>query len=66
MPVSTTMKRRPAHYLYKYVWFAVGIWLLFLATFAVAYSRVSQHESFLNTPFKSLSAQDTQKPAESY
>ena len=66
MQLKQVVPRRSARYLYKYVWIGVGIWSLFLATFAVAYARVSQHEKFPNTPFKSLSAQDTQKPADSY
>ncbi|WP_299490187.1 hypothetical protein [Acaryochloris sp. IP29b_bin.137] len=54
---------RPLH---KYVVFGVGLWFLFIVTFAIAHLRVSQSGKFNGLPLKSLTESQPQKPVDSY
>ncbi|MGL5793408.1 MAG: hypothetical protein ACRC06_03215 [Waterburya sp.] len=52
--------------LHIYVWGAVGIWILFVASFAHAFWRVSQSEKFtrqplMHQPLNSISWSENQK-----
>ena len=48
--------------MYKYVWICAGVFFLFMATFPMAYLRVSQSEKYNGSPFKSLDWEDSQRP----
>lgn len=60
---STRLTTRSMH---KYVIFGVGIWMVFIGTFAIAYVRVSHSQPFAGEPFQPLSLHETQKPESSY
>jgi hypothetical protein len=52
--------------LHIYVWGLVGIWLLFVSSFALAFWRVAQNEKFtnqplMNQPLNSISWSENQK-----
>ena len=47
--------------LHKYIWGISTIFILFLASFAIAYFRVAQDEKFNRQPFKSISWSENQK-----
>ena len=57
---------RPQKSLYKYVSVGVWIWVVFVASFILAYERVGNSEAFEGVPFKSLGLEETQKPSLSY
>ncbi len=46
--------------LHKYVLGLVGIWILFVVSFPVAYLRVSRSEKYSGSPFKSLTWEQAQ------
>lgn len=48
--------------MHKYVWICVSVWLLCVATFPLAYLRVSESEKYNGGPFKSLRWDESQKP----
>lgn len=47
--------------LHKYVLICVGCFLMIIATFPLAYYRVSMSEKYGGEPFKSFSEEDAQK-----
>ncbi|NEN96985.1 MAG: hypothetical protein F6J94_07385 [Moorea sp. SIO1F2] len=64
--VKLTKKTVSIQELHKYVIWGVGIWIIFVLTFVSAYYRVSKSEKFDGMPYKTLTDEDSQKPAESY
>lgn len=64
--VPTKIKQtKETRQLHKYVLICVGVWLLFVATFPLAYLRVSRNEKYAGTPFKSLTWEESQKTSPS-
>ena len=59
-------KEKSGQPLHKFVIIGVGIWVLFVATFAIAFYRVSLSQKFDGLPFKTLTDSETQKPVSSY
>ena len=66
MQTQTRPKVMSAQPLHKYVFLGVGVWLLFVLTFATACYRVSLSQQFNGMPFKTLADTGTHKPASSY
>jgi|GEM_PF-4616983 len=62
-PQVTERKTKEKQKMHLYVLTCVGVLLAFAATFPVAYWRVSQSNKYNGTPFKSLSLEESQKPA---
>ena len=56
---AKTMSTRPMH---KYVVGLVAIWLLFIASFPLAYLRVSKSGKYGGNAFKSLTWAESQRP----
>ena len=59
-----TQQIKPNHNnlsLHKYVLICVGSLFLFIASFPIAYWRVSQSDKYDGLPFKSLELEDHQK-----
>ena len=63
---QSEVKRQSARQMHKYVLIFVGIWILFVATFPIAYLRVSRSAKYEGGPFKSLDWDNPQRPADSY
>ena len=63
-----TLEKRSStiHHLQKYVVAGVGIWAMFMLTFAIAYHRVANSEKYNGLPFNSLEDSDPQRPASFY
>ncbi|MGK7872331.1 MAG: hypothetical protein AB4426_03130 [Xenococcaceae cyanobacterium] len=66
LTTQTLHKKMQARQMHKYILVCVGAWLLFIATFPIAYLRVSQSGKYTGTPFKSLTWDDSQKASASY
>lgn len=45
----------------NYVLAVFGVWILFVASFPIAYMRVSRSEKYEGQPFKSLSWEEGQR-----
>ncbi|MGK7874336.1 MAG: hypothetical protein AB4426_13800 [Xenococcaceae cyanobacterium] len=54
-------KKTPRSKMDKYVLICVVGWLLFVATFPLAYLRVWRSEKYTSGPFKSLTLEESQK-----
>lgn len=52
--------------MHKFVFMGVGIWVVFVLTFAIAYVRVSNSDNYGGLPFRALTDTETQRPAASY
>ena len=61
---STTAPRsRPMH---KYVFMGIGIWVVFVLTFVIAYFRVGSNGNYDGVPFRSITDAEPQRPASTY
>ena len=63
---SSPTPNHASHRLHKYVIGGIGVWILFVISFPLAYWRVSETKPYQGEPFLSLSTEETQKPADSY
>ena len=59
-------KKNQVKKMHHYVLIFFGIWVLFIATFPIAFLRVSSHEKYNGGPFKSLDWKTPQRPADTY
>ena len=55
---SKTQQKRQMH---RYIWVCVGVFISFLATFPLAYWRVSNSDKYDGLPFNSFNWEDSQK-----
>ena len=59
-------KKPPVKHMHHYVLIFFGLWVLFIATFPIAYLRVSRNDKYNGGPFKSLDWKTPQRPADTY